>query len=283
MLRLVAEHVGHQVRKMAQEAGARACEEIAGNSAKGRKELEKEFVSTYHNILLFRIACDTSSSSTGGGDATEGAGAAVTVDSYLSDILRRHLLCTLCTTACHLVLRMLAVHYSLPIPFESPTGLTLAEREKVLASLPLSVSAQLTPWVATLKGSSVEDFLAGLEKVAGTCQIHLKKLDKKKLRSIAHAHRLDFLAQMRETSDPATVLHLATVACYAGMTGLALHIPGSAIPTLLNHMDGLDPETLAALKELSTQIKESGGNVDPQLVQRVQQLAPGAKKQATGH
>jgi len=48
----------------------------------------------------------------------------------------------------------------------------------------------------------VDEFLLGLENASSALELHLKKLDKKKLRTLVHTHKLDFSAQLASTTDP---------------------------------------------------------------------------------
>jgi hypothetical protein len=73
----------------------------------------------------------------------------------------------------------------------------------------------------------VEEFLKQLESLSEEAQLHLKPLDKKKQRLLTHTHKLDFLEQLKETTEPPLVFHLSAVVLYAQVFNLALHIPGT--------------------------------------------------------
>ncbi len=73
----------------------------------------------------------------------------------------------------------------------------------------------------------VEEFLRQLESLSEEAQLHLKPLDKKKQRLLTHTHKLDFLEQLKEATEPPLAFHLAAVVLYAQVFNLALHIPGT--------------------------------------------------------
>lgn len=187
-------------------------------------------------------------------------------DAALSEALRRHLLATLCTEATNLLVYMMGIHYDLPLGDKITIS---GERKEVISQLPLTVATPLAVLSETLKGSGVDVFLQRLENLSEEAQLHLKPLDKKKQRLLTHTHKLDFLEQLKEATEPPLVFHLSTAILYAQLFNLALHMPGRLAHSLVAELSqSLPPELSDALKKFADMLK----NGEPIDITRIEEL-----------
>ncbi|ELR16424.1 uncharacterized protein ACA1_359590 [Acanthamoeba castellanii str. Neff] len=230
-----------QIRPIVRELNKAAVESIQQNASSGKKKdhkaLEQQFSVLYQNIQLFLRSAEE------------------VTDSAVSEALRRHLLATLCTEATNLLVYMMALHHGVSMEAEKIT--TANERKEVIAQLPLTAATPLAALGDSLRGSGVEEFLKQLESLSEEAQLHLKPLDKKKQRLLTHTHKLDFLEQLKEVTEPPLAFHLAAVVLYAQVFNLALHIPGRSVPALLAQMaDHLPADLVEELTQLSELLKK---------------------------
>ena len=62
-----------------------------------------------------------------------------------------------------------------------------------------------------MAGSSLEAFLDLVDKIAVTCDTLVERVNKKRDRQTSFNHRRELLAQLSDTEDPPTVLHIVAV------------------------------------------------------------------------
>ena len=63
-------------------------------------------------------------------------------------------------------------------------------------------------------------------------------------------HRNALLEQLKQTEDPALVLHLTSVLLFQGATHCILHAPGRCVPGVISTLSGRIPTvTLASLRQ----------------------------------
>lgn len=88
----------------------------------------------------------------------------------------------------------------------------------------------------SILGTSIEDFLTIAENSLQVCSMILKKVDKKKDRTIIHAHKLGLLSQITTCSDPALVLHLVVLVIFTVSTQNMLHASGRHVSSILSFL-----------------------------------------------
>ena len=105
------------------------------------------------------------------------------------------------------------------------------------------------------KGASVDQFLEAAETVADSLRVRLSKMDKKRERQILFIQRQALLAQLKEASDAALVLHLAVQFHFQNVRKVAMvHAPGRLVPAVLASIKAELPAQVAADLESLHQI-----------------------------
>uniref|UniRef100_A0A667YXI7 E3 UFM1-protein ligase 1 n=1 Tax=Myripristis murdjan TaxID=586833 RepID=A0A667YXI7_9TELE len=94
----------------------------------------------------------------------------------------------------------------------------------------------------TITSETIEDFLSNIETSAEVCGFMLKKGDKKKERQALFLHRQALTEQLKDTEDPALVLHLTSVLLFQASTHCVLHAPGRCVPQIIGTLMGRIPE-----------------------------------------
>uniref|UniRef100_A0A3P8QIE3 E3 UFM1-protein ligase 1 n=1 Tax=Astatotilapia calliptera TaxID=8154 RepID=A0A3P8QIE3_ASTCA len=91
---------------------------------------------------------------------------------------------------------------------------------------------------STITNESIEDFVTNLDTCAEVCGFMLKKGDKKKERQALFLHRQALTEQLKDTEDPALVLHLTSVLLFQASTHCMLHAPGRCVPQIISTLTG---------------------------------------------
>uniref|UniRef100_A0A8C1KTI3 E3 UFM1-protein ligase 1 n=1 Tax=Cyprinus carpio TaxID=7962 RepID=A0A8C1KTI3_CYPCA len=126
--------------------------------------------------------------------------------------IAKHVLKTVCTDATNVLLSFVAVEH---MTSDSSTAIT---------------------------SEAIEDFLSCLETSAEECGLLLKKGDKKRERQALFVHRQALSEQLRDTEDPALVLHLTSVLLFQNFTHCMLHAPGRCVPHIIGFLQSKIPE-----------------------------------------
>uniref|UniRef100_A0A3P8RQ89 E3 UFM1-protein ligase 1 n=1 Tax=Amphiprion percula TaxID=161767 RepID=A0A3P8RQ89_AMPPE len=127
--------------------------------------------------------------------------------------IAKHVLKTLCTDVTNILVNFLAADLMMSV--ENPS---------------------------TITNETIEDFLTNIETCAEVCGFMLKKGDKKKERQALFLHRQALAEQLKETEDPALVLHLTSVLLFQATTHCMLHAPGRCVPQIIGTLTGRIPE-----------------------------------------
>uniref|UniRef100_A0A8C2F8B0 E3 UFM1-protein ligase 1 n=1 Tax=Cyprinus carpio TaxID=7962 RepID=A0A8C2F8B0_CYPCA len=175
-----------------------------GSRKKNMKDLQEEINNLYNNIRLFEKGTKLFS------DETQAA-------------IARHVLKTVCMDVTNVLL-------------------SLVIRLKILAKLSDDVKSPLMKLHNSLNGKAIEDFLSCLEMSAEECGLFLKKGDKKRERQALFVHRQALSEQLRDTEDPALVLHLTSVLLFQNITHCMLHAPGRCVPHIIGFLQSKIPE-----------------------------------------
>uniref|UniRef100_A0A8C1TAU3 E3 UFM1-protein ligase 1 n=1 Tax=Cyprinus carpio TaxID=7962 RepID=A0A8C1TAU3_CYPCA len=193
-----------------------------GSRKKSVKDLQEEINNLYNNIRLFEKGTKLFS------DETQAT-------------IAKHVLKTVCTDATNVLLSFVAVEH---MTSDSSTAITSEIRLKILAKLSDEVKAPLMKLHNSLNGKAIEDFLSCLETSAEECGLLLKKGDKKRERQALFVHRQALSEQLRDTEDPALVLHLTSVLLFQNFTHCMLHAPGRCVPHIIGFLQSKIPEIL---------------------------------------
>uniref|UniRef100_A0A8D2JEM5 E3 UFM1-protein ligase 1 n=1 Tax=Sciurus vulgaris TaxID=55149 RepID=A0A8D2JEM5_SCIVU len=214
------------------------------------KDLQEEVSNLYNNIRLFE------------------KGMKFFADDTLA-ALTKHLLKTVCTDITNLIFNFLASDLMMAV--DDPATITSEVRKKILSKLSEETKVALTKLHNSLNEKSIEDFLSSLDSAAETCDIMVKKGDKKRERQILFQHRQALAEQLKVTEDPALILHLTSILLFQFSTHCMLHAPGRCVPQIIAFLNNKIPEDQHTLlvkyqglvvKQLVSQ-KKTGQGEDP--------------------
>ncbi|KAM7136532.1 E3 UFM1-protein ligase 1 isoform 1-T1 [Molossus nigricans] len=220
------------------------------------KDLQEEVSNLYNNIRLFEKGMKFFT------DDTQTA-------------LTRHLLKTICTDVTNLIFNFLASDLMMAV--DDPAAITSEVRKKILSKLSEETKVALTKLHSSLNEKSIEDFLSCLDSAAETCDIMVKRGDKKRERQILFQHRQALAEQLKVTEDPALILHLTSVLLFQSSTHSMLHAPGRCVPQIIAFLHSKIPEDQHTLlvkfqglvvKHLVNQNKKIGQGEDPLINER---------------
>uniref|UniRef100_A0A8C2PVU3 E3 UFM1-protein ligase 1 n=1 Tax=Cyprinus carpio TaxID=7962 RepID=A0A8C2PVU3_CYPCA len=233
MLQELAEQIQRLLSKMYQEVVSAAFMSTSsagagGSRKKNMKDLQEEINNLYNNIRLFEKGTKLFS------DETQAT-------------IAKHVLKTVCTDATNVLLSFVAVEH---MTSDSSTAITSEIRLKILAKLSDEVKAPLMKLHNSLNGKAIEDFLSCLETSAEECGLLLKKGDKKRERQALFVHRQALSEQLRDTEDPALVLHLTSVLLFQNFTHCMLHAPGRCVPHIIGFLQSKIPEVTSCALNL---------------------------------
>lgn len=88
----------------------------------------------------------------------------------------------------------------------------------------------------TTSGTSIEDFLTAAENALVACSMILKKVDKKKDRTLILVHKHKLLDELTKCQDAALVLHLCVLVIFTVSTQCILHASGKHVSTILSYL-----------------------------------------------
>lgn len=140
--------------------------------------------------------------------------------------LKKYLLKSLCNDITNLLTNYFAQESGLQ---DFDTNITTEQRAKIVNELSNDFKSVLSKNITTLSGASIEEFLETAEACLSVAGVTLKKIDKKKDRTIILCHKHGLLDQLSNSSDPAVVLHLTCLALYTIITQTMLHASGKFI------------------------------------------------------
>lgn len=187
---------------------------------KSMKDLQEEISNLYNNIRLFEKGTKLFSDET-------------------QVHIAKHVLKTVCTDVTNILVNFLATDMMMSV--DNPISITNEVRLKIIGKLPDETKGPLMKLHNALNGKSIEDFLTTIENAAEVCGFMLKKADKKKERQTLFVHRQALLEQLRDTEDPALILHLTSVLLFQAQTQNMLHAPGRCVPQIIGTLTGRIP------------------------------------------
>ncbi|XP_035535052.1 E3 UFM1-protein ligase 1 [Morone saxatilis] len=190
------------------------------NKKKSMKDLQEEITNLYNNIRLFEKGTKFFSDET---------------QVHIS----KHVLKTLCTDVTNILVNFLAADLMMSV--ENPSTISNEVRVKILGKLSEDTKGPLMKLHNCLNGKTIEDFLTNIETCAEVCGFMLKKGDKKRERQALFLHRQALTEQLKDTEDPALVLHLTSVLLFQASTHCMLHAPGRCVPQIIGTLTGRIP------------------------------------------
>ncbi|TNM94634.1 hypothetical protein fugu_017393 [Takifugu bimaculatus] len=190
------------------------------NKKKSTKDLQEEITNLYNNIRLFDKGTKLFS-------------------EEIQVLISKHILKTLCTDVTNILFNFLAGDMMMSV--ENPNTISSEVRVKILSKLPEDTRGPLMKLHNCLNGRTTEDFLTNIEACTEVCGFMLKKGDKKKERQVLFLHRQALMEQLKESEDPALVLHLTSVLLFQASTQCMLHAPGRCVPQIINILTGRIP------------------------------------------
>lgn len=110
------------------------------------------------------------------------------------------------------------------------------QKMKFANGLPEEFKSELSPLVKTLTSQSIEDFMNAVEPSLIACSMILKKIDKKKDKTIVLTHKEKLLKELNICEDVALVLHLATLVIFISATQAMVHASGRHISSILSFL-----------------------------------------------
>lgn len=83
---------------------------------------------------------------------------------------------------------------------------------------------------------TIDDFLVATEEAMKVCSMIIKKIDKKKDRSIILQHKDKLCQQVKETEDPAIILHLVVLILFTSCSNAIIHASGKFVSNILQYL-----------------------------------------------
>ncbi|GAB0094997.1 E3 UFM1-protein ligase 1 homolog [Sergentomyia squamirostris] len=175
----------------------------------------------------------------------------------------------------------------------STAALTAEQRNSIIQECGQEYKSALMTLNKTLSsGQSIDDFLTASENTLQECSMILKKIDKKKDRSLILAHKHGLLDQLVNCKDPALVLHLVCLVIFTISTQCMLHASGRHVAAILaflkSHLQPDHAQLLTQYHDLVLKVltvaddaEETKGEVLRQLddlTPRVKEVASSFKK-----
>uniref|UniRef100_A0A8C8FIQ2 E3 UFM1-protein ligase 1 n=1 Tax=Oncorhynchus tshawytscha TaxID=74940 RepID=A0A8C8FIQ2_ONCTS len=190
------------------------------------KDFQEELSNLYNNIRLFEKGTKLFSDET-------------------QVLIAKHVLKTVCTDVTNILVNFMAAE--LMMSAENPSSITNEVRVKILGKLPEETKGPLMKVHNSLNGKTIEDFLTNIETAVEVCGFMLKKGDKKRERQALFLHRQALIEQLKDTEDPALILHLTSVLLFQASTHCMLHAPGRCVPQIIGTLVGRISEVLPPL------------------------------------
>ena len=123
-------------------------------------------------------------------------------------------------------------------------------RTKIISKLDSEIKDSLAKVNNSLTASEIVNFLDELEQCCPKLDIMLKKVDKKRERTLLSEHRQLLILQLTECQDPILGLHISTLLVFQVIHDCMLHATGKFVPQILSLIEkDLDADLFRVLKE----------------------------------
>ena len=160
-------------------------------------------------------------------------------------------------------------------------------RQKLIGELDQNFRAPLLAvHKAAQSGTSVEEFLALAEAAMISCDIVLRRPDKKKDKTLLSSQRHSLIDQLSSASEAALLLHVAVLLLFHTCTQTLLMASGRFVPQIITFLQPHLPteiyDTLTALQGLVIQELTAKGDDEQQAVirQQMEELMPRVREAA---
>lgn len=153
--------------------------------------------------------------------------------SDLQTQLVKYLLKTLCTDIVNEILNYVASEQNSNTITDNFNN---DQRLKFVNDLPPDYKTPLVPLVKSLSAQSIDDFMAMVEEGLTSCSMIVKKVDKKKDRTIILNHKYQLLDELNKCEDLALTLHLAALVIFTTATQCMLHASGRHVSGILTFL-----------------------------------------------
>ena len=173
-----------------------------------------------------------------------------------SEMFTRYLLGSTCSETTNLLLYLLVKDFCNE-PISDPRKLSDSKRTKLISLLNEKQKPLMTQLSKSLQGKEVDAYFDTMNRIFENkaFDINLEYPGSKKRKSIISGLRDNFSNQLRDERDFATILHLAAVISYSGVTGLILHSPGKGVPHILEFLaSNISDEKISVLRKCQTLI-----------------------------
>ncbi|CAG9768720.1 unnamed protein product [Ceutorhynchus assimilis] len=148
--------------------------------------------------------------------------------------LVKYLLKTVCSDIVTEILNYAAAETTSNI--QSTDNFNNDQKMKFVNELPNEFKTPLQPLVKSLSGQSIDDFMNAVDQSLAACSMIIKKIDKKKDRTIVLNHKHKLLEELNTCDDVALVLHLATLIVFTSATQCMLHASGRHLASVLSFL-----------------------------------------------
>ncbi|XP_023030297.2 UFM1 specific ligase 1 [Leptinotarsa decemlineata] len=147
--------------------------------------------------------------------------------------LSKYLLKTVCTDIVNEILNYVAAEQNSNVVTNNFNN---DQRLKFVNELAPEYRTSLQPLVKSLTGQSIDEFMIAVESGLTSCSMILKKIDKKKDRTVVLNHKYQLLEELNKCEDVALVLHLATIVIFTTATQCMLHFSGKHLMGVLSFL-----------------------------------------------
>ncbi|XP_055377674.1 E3 UFM1-protein ligase 1 homolog [Condylostylus longicornis] len=118
---------------------------------------------------------------------------------------------------------------------KNPANLNIDQRNKIIQECDAEYKTALLELNKSLN-KTLEEFLEASDIALKACSMITKKIDKKRDRLLMHQHKEKLIEQIKDTEDPALILHLSTLILFSTVTGCILHASGRFVSQILSFL-----------------------------------------------
>lgn len=147
--------------------------------------------------------------------------------------LVKYLLKSLGTDICNEITLYVANECNLNI--KNSSNLTVEQRNKIAQECDPEYKTAIAELNKSLN-KTIDDFLVATEEAMKVCSMIIKKIDKKKDRSIILQHKDKLCQQVKETEDPAIILHLVVLILFTSCSNAIIHASGKFVSNILQYL-----------------------------------------------
>lgn len=151
--------------------------------------------------------------------------------------LTKYLLKSFGNDVCNEITAYVAAECNLNCPAPA-TALTVEQRNKIANDCEKEYKASLQALNKAANGTSIEEFVTAAETALQACSMILRKVDKKKDRTLIMCHKHELLERLEKETDPPLVLHLTALVVFTVAHQAILHASGRHVSGVLTFLNG---------------------------------------------